>query len=68
VTGTDQALADLRARYGARWQVWYVPHALDGSVTWCAHPWSKKDDRRGVLHADKPEHLAEYITEAETQR
>jgi hypothetical protein len=33
VTTTEQALAEFIARFGARWQIWYVPHALDGGVT-----------------------------------
>jgi hypothetical protein len=59
----DQALADLRRRF-PQWEIWYVPRAFGGQ-TWCANPWAKKDDRRNVLHADTPEHLAEYITAAE---
>jgi hypothetical protein len=34
-----------------------VPNALDGTVTWCAQ-------REPLLHADTPEHLAEYMVEA----
>jgi hypothetical protein len=67
VTETDQALAELRAKYGARWEIWYVPHSVQRGGTWCANPWSKKDDRRNVLHADKPEHLAGYIADAEAE-
>jgi hypothetical protein len=62
---TDQEELEILRKRFPRWQVWLVPHALDGGATWCANPWSKKDDRRNVLHADKPEHLAEYISEAE---
>lgn len=40
------------------WRVWYVPNALDGTVTWCAQ-------REPLLHAETPEHLAEYMTEAD---
>lgn len=36
---TAEALAALKARFGARWQIWYVPHAVDGSMTWCARRW-----------------------------
>ena len=62
----DQDLAALKERFGARWGIWYVPLALGGQ-TWCANPWSKQDDRRNVLHADRPEHLSEYIAEAEAE-
>ncbi len=58
----DQHLAALKERFGARWEIWYVPR-LYGGPTWCANPWAKKDDRRNVLNADSPEHLAEYIAE-----
>jgi hypothetical protein len=30
-------------------------------------PLGEKDDRRNVLHADKPEHLAKYIAAAEAE-
>ena len=36
VTTTEQALNELKAHFGASWQIWYVPHALDGGMTWCA--------------------------------
>jgi hypothetical protein len=26
--------AALKERFGATWQVWFVPHAMDGGVTW----------------------------------
>jgi hypothetical protein len=58
----DEHLAALKERYGERWEIWVVHNAV-GPPTWCANPWSKKDDRRNVLHADRPEHLAEYIAE-----
>ena len=54
----DQAAA-LRAEHGERWQIWYVPHALDGSMTWCAR--IHGDDLRNVVHADTAEHLGEHI-------
>jgi len=40
------------------WRIWFVPNALDGTVTWCAQ-------HEPLLHADTPEHLAEYMIEAE---
>jgi len=40
------------------WRIWFVPNALDGTVTWCAQ-------REPLLHADTPEHLAEYMVEAD---
>jgi hypothetical protein len=60
----DNDLAALRERFPT-WQIWYVPHAVDGSLTWCANPRAKQDDRRNVLHADSPGHLADYIAEAQ---
>jgi hypothetical protein len=62
-TGTDKALAALRQHWGERWEVWYVPHAVDGSVTWCAR--RHGDELRNVIHADTAEHLSEYMTESE---
>ena len=64
MTTTKQALAELKAHFGASWQIWYVPHALDGGVTWCARRWDA--DYRQNLHADTPAELDEYLTEAET--
>ena len=58
----DEQLAELQAKFPL-WQIWYVPHAIDGGATWCANPWAKQDDRRHVLHADTPEHLAEHIAD-----
>jgi len=55
VTTTEQALTELKARFGARWQIWYVPHALDGGVTWCARRWDA--DYRHNLHAHTPAEL-----------
>jgi hypothetical protein len=54
----DQAGA-LREEHGDRWQIWYVPRALDGSMTWCAR--IHGDDLRNVVHADTAEHLDEHI-------
>jgi hypothetical protein len=53
----DRALARLRSRHPG-WQIWYVPRACDGNVTWCAQ-------RRPILNEDSPERLAEAIAEAE---
>jgi hypothetical protein len=64
VTTTEQALAELKAHFGANWQIWYVPHALDGGMTWCARRWDA--DYRHNLHADTPGELEEYLIEAET--
>jgi hypothetical protein len=54
VTTVDEALAALREH-------WVVPLALGGE-RWCAR--RHGDPLLNVLHADIPEHLAEYITEA----
>jgi hypothetical protein len=64
ISATDKALAELREQWGERWEVWYVPHALDGSVTWCAR--RHGDELRNVIHAYRPEHLADYMAEAES--
>ena len=65
MTTTEQALAEFKARFGARWQIWYVPHALDGGVTWCARRWDA--DYRHNLNAHTPAELEEYLTEAEAE-
>jgi hypothetical protein len=62
-SGTDKALAALREQWGEHWEVWYVPHAMDGSVTWYAR--RHGDQLLNVIHADTAEHLAEYMTDAE---
>ena len=54
----DQANA-LREKWGSRWAIWYVPHALDGGYTWCAR--LHGDDLRNVVHADTTEHLDQHI-------
>jgi hypothetical protein len=36
------------------WQIWYVPHAVDKSATWCAR-------RHPLLNADSPEQLQKLI-------
>ena len=40
------------------WQVWYVPHHLDRTTTWCAR-------RLPQLEAGSPEQLADAIEAAE---
>jgi hypothetical protein len=59
------ALTALKTRYGARWLIWVVPLAAGGE-TWCAR--RHGDDVRHVLNAHTPEHLGEYIAQAETER
>ena len=54
----DQAAA-LREKPGEKWAIWFVPHALDGSYTWCAR--LHGDDIRNVVQADSAEHLDEHI-------
>jgi hypothetical protein len=64
VTTADEALAVLREQWGERWNIWVVPLALGGE-RWCAR--RHGDELRNVLHADRPEHLAEYMCEAEAE-
>jgi hypothetical protein len=42
------------------WRVWYVPHAHDGSVTWCAQ-------REPTIHAYSPEDLDKDISLADAE-
>jgi hypothetical protein len=42
------------------WRVWYVPHAHDGSVTWCAQ-------REPTIHAYSPEDLGKDIELADAE-
>jgi hypothetical protein len=53
----DKQLAALKARHPG-WNVWFVPHAHDGSVTWCAV-------REPTINTDSPEHLSQEIEMAE---
>ena len=62
-TETDKALASLREQWGERWEVWYVPHAIDGSLTWYGR--RHGDELPNVIRADTAEHLAEYMADAE---
>jgi hypothetical protein len=57
-TVEDQANA-LREKYGARWEIWWVPHSYDGNYTWCAR--LHGDDIRNVIHADTADHLDQHI-------
>jgi hypothetical protein len=52
----DAELAQLRAE-NPGWRVWYVPHGVDGSVTWCAQPLP-------LLNCGSPKELSEEIAEA----
>jgi hypothetical protein len=54
----DQANA-LREKYSARWEIWWVPRALDGSMTWCAR--LHGDHLLNVVTADSAEELDEHI-------
>jgi hypothetical protein len=40
------------------WRIWFVPNALDGSVTWCAQP-------EPTIHTYSPEDLSKDIRLAE---
>ena len=42
------------------WRVWFVPNALDGSVTWCAQ-------REPTIHAYSPEDLGQDIALADAE-
>jgi hypothetical protein len=59
VSAADDQAAALRDKHGDRWKIWYVPRALDGSMTWCAR--IHGDDLRNVVHADTAERLDEHI-------
>ena len=65
MTTSEQAIAALKARFGERWQIWYVPHALSGDMTWCARRWDA--DHGHNLHAHTPAELEEYLSEAEAE-
>jgi hypothetical protein len=49
----DRIKADLQDRFPG-WQIWYVPHSVDRSVTWCARP-------HPLLNEGSPEDLAAAI-------
>lgn len=63
MTTVNEALAALREQWGERWQVWYVPRAVGGGPTW--HARRHGDHIRNVINAGTPEHLSEYLAEAE---
>jgi hypothetical protein len=42
------------------WKVWFVPNALDGSVTWCAQ-------REPTIHAYSPEDLGKDMALADAE-
>jgi hypothetical protein len=59
LTDLDGIKDQLAAQFPG-WRIWYVPHSIDRGVTWCAQP-------KPTLNADSPEHLAEYMTEAQAE-
>jgi hypothetical protein len=50
LTALDRIKAGLTERFPG-WKIWYVPHATDRHVTWCAQPGP-------LINADSPERLA----------
>jgi hypothetical protein len=58
-----QQQAQLQDRY-PDWEIWYVP-AL-GEIRWCARRRGEPDLTR-VLHAYRPDHLAEYIDDKQAE-
>jgi hypothetical protein len=58
VSAADDQAAALRAKYGERWKIWYVPLTL-GGYTWCAR--IHGDEVRNVVHADTAGYLDEHI-------
>jgi hypothetical protein len=60
--GTDELVKQLEKEH-PDWQVWIVLRVVGGPV-WCAGRW---DGTSQVLNADTPEHLTEYIEEAEAE-
>jgi hypothetical protein len=59
----SEALDALKKQYGGSYQIWYVPHATDGGMTWCARRWDA--DYSHNLHAETADGLAQVIAEAE---
>jgi hypothetical protein len=59
VSAVEDQAAALREKYGARWEIWWVPRSFDGNYTWCAR--LHGDHLRNVIHADTAEHLDEHI-------
>jgi hypothetical protein len=66
MTAEDTQLTGLRERFPG-WQIWYIRPAVSKKCLWSANPWSKQEDRRGVLHADSAEDLVRIITKAQEQ-
>lgn len=60
----EQQLEILRKTYADRWHIWVV-HRYVGGTLWCAKPAGASI---ALLHADQPEHLVEYIAEAEARQ
>jgi hypothetical protein len=58
---TAEALAELEAAW-PKWQVWWVPRAIDGHLSWHAR---RRDDERHVIHADSADELDELLEEQE---
>jgi hypothetical protein len=58
----DEEIEQLRERWGARWQIWYVPQITRKEVVYCA---KRLNGQGKVLNAYKAAHLEEYLTEAE---
>jgi hypothetical protein len=59
-----QQQAQLQTRHPG-WEIWYVPLAL-GGIRWCARH-RGEPDLTHVLHAYRPDHLAEYIEDAQAE-
>ena len=57
LTELDELKRELEERHPG-WQVWFVPHSLNRTVTWCARP-------NPLLNEDSPAHLSEAILAAE---
>jgi hypothetical protein len=61
----EEDLAQLRAKFGARWEFWIVPLAIEKGYIWCAR---LHDNHRKVLNARQPDHLAEYVADADAEQ
>jgi hypothetical protein len=59
VSAVEDQAATLREKYGASWEIWWVPRSFDGNYMWCAR--LHGDHLRNVIHADTAEHLDEHI-------
>jgi hypothetical protein len=60
LTVLDERKCELK-RDNPGWQIWYVPHAIDRTVTWCARPWP-------LLNTDSPEQLQKLIDQARDEQ